>query len=112
VRWILRGARGLGTLAAAWWLFVGAAEAIAGREPWTLEGALLAILVVANGAGAALAWWREWIGGTVLIVAGAALCLFAYLTAGRNKGVAVLVSGAPFLLAGALILASRRRSRG
>lgn len=112
MRWVRRVARGLGTLAAAWWLFVGAAEAIVGREPWTLEGAQLGVLIVANGAGVALAWWRERIGGTVLVVAGAALCLFAYLTAGHNKGLAVLVSGAPFLLAGVLILAGRRLSRG
>jgi hypothetical protein len=106
-----RSARGLGTLAAAWWLFIGAAEAIAGREPWTMEGALLSVLIAANATGAALAWWREQIGGTVLVVAGAALCLFAYLTAGHNKGIAVLVSGAPFLLAGLLLLASGWRSR-
>jgi len=31
IRWMRRVARGRGTLAAAWWLFIGAAEAIVGR---------------------------------------------------------------------------------
>jgi hypothetical protein len=45
-------------------------------------------------------------------LAGVVLCSFAYLTAGHNKGFAVLASGAPFLLSSVLILASRHRSRG
>lgn len=104
-----RVALGLGTLAAAWWLFIGAAEAIVGREPWTLESTLLTALVLANVVGVALACWKGRIGGTVLVVAGIALCVFAYVSAGHNKGVAVLVSGAPFLLAGVLLLVSRCR---
>jgi hypothetical protein len=109
LRWI---GRGWGTFAGAWWLLTGVVHLIVGREPLTAEGALLGVLIVANVAGVVLAWWRGRLGGIVLILAGAALCVFAYLSAGHNKGFAVLVSGAPFLLAGVLILASRRRSRG
>ena len=87
-RWI---ARGLGTLAGAWWL--------------------LAVLVIANVAGVALAWWRERLGGAILALAGAALCLFAYVTAGHNKGFAVLVSGAPFTVSGVLFLVSSERAK-
>ncbi len=103
-------ARGLGTLAGAWWLLSGVAHIIWGREPWTLEGALLAVLIVANVTGVALAWWRERLGGAVLALAGAALCVFAYVTAGHNKGFAVLVSGAPFFMAGVLFLVSSKRA--
>jgi hypothetical protein len=102
----------LGTLAGAWWLLTGVAHLIAGREPFTWEGALLGALIVANVTGVLLAWWRARLGGTVLVLAGAALCVFAYVSAGHNKGFAVLVSGAPFLLAGVLILSSRRGTRG
>ena len=108
LRWI---ARGSGTFAGAGWLLSGITHALWEREPWTIEGALLAVLVVANLGGVALAWWRARIGGTVLVVAGAALCVFAYVTAGHNKGFAVLVSGAPFLLSGILLFASEWPSK-
>jgi hypothetical protein len=109
-RWLRWIARGLGTLSSAWWLFIGIAEAIFGREPWPLEGAMLSVLAGANAVGVAIAWWRERIGGTVLVIAGTALCAFAYVTAGHNKGFAVLVSGGPFLVTGILFLASGWRS--
>ena len=108
IGWI---ARGLGTLAGAWWSLSGMAHLIWGREPWTAEGALLAVLIVANVAGVVLAWWRARLGGVVLALAGAALCVFAYVTAGRNKGFAVLVSGAPFAVAGVLLLVSTKRDK-
>lgn len=51
-------------------------------------------------------WVLRW------IALGAALCVFAYLSAGRNPWVAVLVSGAPFLVSGALLLVSRGQQEG
>ena len=81
----------LGTCAGVWWLLSGVAHVIWEREPWTVEKALLSVRVIAN-------------------VAGAALCVFATMTAGRNKGLAVLVSGAPFTVAGVLLLASSGRA--
>jgi hypothetical protein len=53
-----------------------------------------------------------WIARGLGTLAGAALCVFAYLTAGHNQGFAVLVSGAPFLLAGILLLVSSKRANG
>lgn len=50
----------------------------------------------------------RWI-GLLLALAGAGLCVFAYLSAGRNRWVAVLTSGAPFLVTGALLFSSRGR---
>jgi hypothetical protein len=109
VQWI---ALGLGTLAGVWWLVSMVGQLVAGKEPPTIEGVLLGALTVACLAGVGLAWWRAGLGGAVLAVAGAALCVFAYLSAGRNKWVAVLVSGAPFLLAGVLLLVGRRQQEG
>jgi hypothetical protein len=106
VGWI---ARGLGTLSGAWWLLSGVAHLSGGREPWTAEGALLGVLIVTCATGVVLAWWRARLGGVVLTLAGAALCVFAYITAGHNKGLAVLVSGAPFFLAGILLCMSTKR---
>ena len=108
-KWMRWGARGIGSLAGAWWLLIGIIEAIWNRTPWSLEGAMLAGLVGATVLGVLIAWWREGIGGTIVVVAAVALCIFAYVTAGHNKVFAVLVSGAPFLVAGILFLASWRR---
>jgi hypothetical protein len=103
-RWMRWPARALGTLAAAWWLFIGVAEITVGHTPWSAEGALLGALIVVNALGTLIAWFREEIGGAILALGGGALCLFAYLTAGHNRAFAVLVSGAPFLIAGILFL--------
>jgi len=82
---------------------------VAGEEPLTIEGALLGALIVACLVGVGLAWWRARLGGVVLATAGAALCVFSYLSAERNKWVAIWVSGAPFLMARVLLLLDRQR---
>ncbi len=108
MRWI---ARGIGSLAAALWLFVGIVSGISEPGPPTLEGVILAGLIVTSALAVALAWWRGSIGGIVVIACGAAFSTFAYFTAGHNKGLAMLISGGPFLVAGILFLASWWRSR-
>lgn len=111
LRWF---ARGIGTLAAAFWVFSliasGIGDALSGN-PLTLEGAVLATLVIIAVVGVAIAWRRERIGGMVTVVAAVALCVFAYITAGHNRGYAMAVSGGPFLLAGILFLVSWWRSK-
>jgi len=102
LRWI---ARAVGTSASALFLFVAVVSAFFDPEPWTLEGAVLAGLVLVAAVGVALAWWREGTGGTVVTAAGIALSIFAYVSAGHNKWFAVLVAGGPFLASGALFLA-------
>lgn len=109
LRWI---ALGLATLAGAWWLVFGVGNLVAGEEPLTGEGSLLGALVVACLAGVGLAWWRARLGGAVLVVAGTALCVFAAVSAGRNRWAAVLVSGAPFAVAGVLLLLGREQGEG
>jgi hypothetical protein len=82
VRWI---ARGIGSLVGALFLLIGAVAAISDPMPWSLEGAMLAGLVVATVLGGLIAWWREGIGGTVLVIGAMALGTFAYVTARFNK---------------------------
>ena len=106
MRWV---ARGLGTLVAAAWLFVLVGSIFEPSEPESLEGAMfegaiLSVLALVAIAGVALAWWRELLGGTILVADGWGLVVFALLTAGRNRGLAVLSSGAPFFVAGLLFL--------
>ena len=103
LRWVARGA---GVLAAGFWLFVGAVGAIRGSEPWTVESGILAGLTVVAAIGVAVGWWREGIGGGLLLAVAVAYGTFAYLAAGHNKGLAVSVAAVPFLLVGLLFLAS------
>jgi len=108
VRWI---ARGIGSLIVALWLFVGVASGISESGPQTLEDTIMTGLVITSVLGVLIAWWREGIGGTMLVICAVAHSTFAYIVAGHNKGLAVLISGGPFLLIGILFLASQWRSR-
>jgi hypothetical protein len=108
LRWT---ARGLGTLVAGFWVFIGALEAITGSDPWTVESAVLATLIVVAALAVAVAWWREEIGGILLILVGVAHSVFAYIAAGHRKVYAVVITSVPFLLVGSLFLASWSLSR-
>jgi hypothetical protein len=102
IRWI---ARGVGSLAAGFWLFVGlihviaAVTAVAEREPWTWESTVLAGLIVASALGALIAWWREGIGGTIIVICAIAHSTFATIASGHNKGFAMVITGGPLLVA-------------
>ena len=62
-RWMRRIARGVGSLVGALLLLIGIVAAIWDPTPWSLEGAMLAGLVVTIVLGVLIAWWREGIGG-------------------------------------------------
>ena len=106
LRWI---GRGLGALATAWWLLMGIGEIVSPHAPMSLEGVVLAVLMGVAMLGFLIAWWREGIGGGILIGSGITLAIFAYITAGRNRGMAAGVASGPFLLAGVLFLILRGR---
>ncbi len=108
MRWI---ARGIGSLVVAFWLFMGIGYGIVESGPWTLEDTIMTGLVITSVLGVLIAWWREGIGGIILVVCAVAHSTFAYIVAGHNKGFAMLISGGPFLLIGILFLASGWRSR-
>jgi hypothetical protein len=88
-------------LAAGFWLFVGlihaivAITAVAEPEPWTWESPLLAGLIVASALSVLIAWWREGIGGTIIVICAVAHSTFAYIASGHNKGFAMLITGGP-----------------
>lgn len=112
MRWI---GRGLGSLAGLFCLLIGIAEVIWPHTPPSPEasqqGAMLAGLVITTVLGVLIAWWREGIGGTVVVIGAVALGTFAYVTAGHNKVWAMLITGGPFLVAGILFLATWWLSR-
>lgn len=109
MRWV---ARAIGLVAAGCWavplgagLVMGDAAAVSG------EGIALSGLILFTVLGLVIAWRNEHAGGTIVVAGALALSVFAYLTAGHNKALAVLVSGVPFLVSGVLFLASSRRRR-
>jgi len=109
-KWLHWIARGIGSLVAAFWLFVGIISGINEPEPLTLEGAIMAGLIAASVLGVLIAWWGEGLGGIILLFVAIAHSTFAYIASGHNKGFAMLISGGPWLLVGVLFLTSWRRS--
>ena len=110
-KWIRWLARGTGSLAAAFWLFVGIVAGISETEPWTVESAILAGLILSSALGVLIAWFREGIGGGIVVMCAIAHSTFAYIVSGHNKGFAMLITGGPFLLSGILFLISWWRSK-
>jgi len=105
-KWIHWAARGIGSLVAALWLFVGVVSAMYETGPRSWEDTVMAGLMITSVLGVLIAWWREGIGGTIVVICGVAHSTFAYVVAGHNRLLAVLVSGGPFLLIGILFLTS------
>jgi hypothetical protein len=114
-KWLRWTARGLGSLVAVLWVLIGIAEVAFPHTPpspeASLQGAILAGLGTTTVLGVLIAWWRERIGGTIVVIGAIALSTFGYITAGRNKVWVMLFTGGPFLVAGILFLASWRRSQ-
>jgi hypothetical protein len=102
--WIRRLARSTGTALAAFWLVAGIIPAAFESSAFTLEAVIMTALICLSAAGALIGWRSEGFGGAILVVVGLAHSLLALLAAGRNKGLAVLVSGVPFLIVGTLFL--------
>jgi hypothetical protein len=111
-RWIRWLARGLGLLFVAYWLFVGIAHAIGGDEPVSFESVWITVHLLLLMASFAISWWREGLGGALLTVLALAFSVFGYFSAGHNRGIAMLISGGPFLLVGVLTLVSWRIADG
>ena len=101
----------MGTLVAGFWVFIGILEAIFGSDPWAVESAVLAVLIVAAAVAVTVAWWREGLGGSLLLLVGVAYGVFAFVAAGHNKLFAVAITGVPILLVGLLFLGSWWRNR-
>ncbi len=106
--WIARGA---GLLITTLWLVMVIGYAVDGSEPWTWESIVIMVLIVASTLGFITAWWREWIGGVVLVICAIAHSTFACFAAGHNHAFAMIISGGPYLLIGILFLWSWRKSR-
>jgi len=108
-------ARVLGTLFAAFWLFMLGGYAIFG-DPYAdpsqaHEGYGVAILGGLLITSVVLAWFKPKIGGIALVVLAVAFSIFAYFTAGHNHLFAVAISGGPYFIVGLLFLASLKAAK-
>ena len=111
MKWMCWLARGIGSAVAGLWLLIGVLHGIGGSDPWTWESTVITVLVAALTLGVLIGWWKEAIGGVVLVTVAMVFSAFAWVTAGHNKGFAMLVSGGPFLVAGTLFLVSWWRTQ-
>jgi len=100
----------LATVASAFWLFVIVVSGAIEGVHWDLESALMAALVLGNAAATGIAWWRPRLGAVLLLIGGLAHAAFALYSAGHNHALAMLISGGPFLLAGAAVLLASREA--
>lgn len=104
-----RGARTVGFVASFAWMFILVASLIEeGFNTDDTEGLMLTGLVLACVFGVVIGFANSQIGGTITLVAGIALALFAAATAGRNHWLAVLISGAPFIASAVMFIISAR----
>ncbi len=90
---------------------MGIAHGIDGSAFLTLEPMIMAGLIVFSVTGIIVAWWKERVGGVILLASAVAHSTFAYIVAGHNKEFAVMISGGPFLVVGVLVMISWYRSR-
>lgn len=101
----------IGLVAAGFFFAFLAGEAISdviakGWAAITAEGILLGILIIIALAGGILSWWRERLGGILLVLASIGLGIHIGACAGRNHFLAWLIIGLPFLVAGGLLLSA------
>lgn len=109
-RLLLTG-RIISTIAAGFWLFIHIVGVFTDDEPWTSEASVLVGLIIPSILATIIGWRRGRLGGALLVAAGIALCIFGYVSAGRNKLIAIGVSGMPFLVAGVMLLVGSAKSR-
>lgn len=108
LRWL---ARGLGTLMASLWLFIVVMSIFTESTELDTESTIMAILIFSSIFGVLVAWFRELEGGILLLIVAIAHSTFAFIVAGRNKGLAMLISGGPFFVIGSLFIATWWRSK-
>lgn len=95
----------IGIIFGSIWAFVFINEILFGNEPITLEGIILFAMALLILFFVIYAIARsEQIGGIVIIILSIAICVFSYSAAGRNKILAVAITGVPFLISGILFL--------
>lgn len=85
-KWLRWLARAVGAFVAGFWPFIGVLSAIGGDEPWTYESTIMALLTIAAVVAVMVAWRREGLGGTLLLLVGVAHLVSAGLAMASELG--------------------------
>ena len=92
------------TIVAAFWLFIISVNILEGELPvFDRENLGITALSLLTIGSAVLSWLRMPIGAWMTLVVGVLYSIFAAVTAGHNHLFAVLVAGAPLILAAILM---------
>ena len=97
------------TMIAAFYLFIIVASLFEG-EPisFEFESLGMAFLSIFTIISAVLVWVKVELGVWMVLAAGVLFSIFALVTAGRNHWLAVMSSGGPLIIGGALVLLGTR----
>lgn len=112
LRWIARIAA---SVIAGLFVIIGAGETLfphTENEGFTWEGAGVAVLGAWVVVSLIAAWHWEKLGGVSTVLAGVALGVFAFVTAGRNELLVALSLGLPLVLIGAAFLNADGKTSG
>lgn len=88
-------------------------ELSAGRltQEWRLSTTGMAVYFLLIAVGSGIGWWRENIGGTILIIAGLGMLLAIFIFLPPHDYWVSLIFCLPFLLSGILYLIYWKRSK-
>jgi hypothetical protein len=88
-------------------------ELSAGRltQDWRLSSTGMAVYIILIALGASIGWWRENIGGTILIIADIGMLSAIFIFLPLHDYWVFLIFCLPFLLSGILYLMYWKRSK-
>ncbi len=101
-----RLARGISSLAIAFFLLMIIGEVYFNSEPLTLEGGMIGAFAIFFTIGIVIAWIKERIGGIILIIGAIAFAIFILFSTGNNRVLASVLISSPFLISGILFYIS------
>ena len=110
-------ARGISSVVAGFILLFAVGQWIqelsAGRltQEWRLSTTGMAVYCLLIAVGSVIGWWRENIGGTILIISGLGMLLAIFIFLAPQDYWMSLIFSLPFLLSGILYLIYWKRSK-
>ena len=112
IRWV---ARILGSILAVYFVFTTVANLIMDFKTWDFAAYIFFAFTIIFAVGVIIAWFKEKIGGIILITGAVAGNIFSIVVGLNNPNFDLLdfiiLAGLPFLIAGILFLVYWRKSK-